>query len=270
MNQNWGQATKRNIMVGPQLYKYLDFEGGLKMLKNHNLQFTNPSKLNDPFDCHPSLINFSKVPEGECKVLQAEIVSLIKLIPYNSIWEDSWVCSLSKVNDALLMWSYYSSHSGVCIGVDISKAKGYFSCVWNGRGTGVDILEVQYKEIVEKPDFFHDIDEGDLYRYQLSTKAKAWEHEQEIRLLIFTPYYGGVPSDPPKPQEKENGELDYKGLRFYPQIGKECFSSLYLGINMDKDKQDEIVGVARALNPEMKIYKMTVDPDAFRLKPMPV
>lgn len=257
-------------MVGPQLYKYLDFEGGLEMLKNHNLQFTNPSRLNDPFDCHPSLINFSNVPDEKCKKWSADIVSLMELVPYKKTWDDAWICSLSKVNDALLMWSYYSSHSGVCIGVDISRAKKYFECVWNGCGTGVDILEVQYEEILEKPDFFHDFNKGNFFRYQLSTKAKDWAHEQEIRLLIYRPYCGGVSCDPPKPQKDENGEFDYKGLRFYPQIGKECFCSLYLGINMDKDKQDEIVGVARALNPEMKIYKMTVDPDAFRLKPVPV
>lgn len=257
-------------MFGPQLYKYLNFEGGLKMLKNHNLQFTNATKLNDPFDCHPGLINFSNVPAEKCKNWPANIVSLMEFVPYKKNWEDSWICSLSKVNDALLMWSYYSSHNGVCIGVDISKAKDYFSCVWNGVNTGVEILEVQYKEIVEKPDIFHNFDCGNFFRYQLSTKAKAWNHEQEVRLLLYTPFCGGVPCAPRKPQKDENDVIDYKDLRFYPQIGKECFCSLYLGINVEKDKQDEILKVARWLNPEMKIYKMSVDPDAFRLKPQAI
>ena len=35
------------------LYKYLDVNGGLAMLEHHNLQFTNSTKFNDPFDCHP-------------------------------------------------------------------------------------------------------------------------------------------------------------------------------------------------------------------------
>lgn len=38
-------------MTSPVLYKYLDADGGLNMLKYHNLQFTNASRLNDPFDC---------------------------------------------------------------------------------------------------------------------------------------------------------------------------------------------------------------------------
>ena len=45
------------------LFKYLDFKGGLAMLEHHNLQFTNATKFNDPFDCHPALFDYSNVPE---------------------------------------------------------------------------------------------------------------------------------------------------------------------------------------------------------------
>lgn len=46
-----------------KLYKYLDVNGGLMMLHNSNLQFTNATRLNDPFDCHPALFDFSHAPE---------------------------------------------------------------------------------------------------------------------------------------------------------------------------------------------------------------
>lgn len=36
-------------MKASKLYKYLDVDGGLAMLSNSNLQFTNATKLNDPF-----------------------------------------------------------------------------------------------------------------------------------------------------------------------------------------------------------------------------
>lgn len=49
-------------MESIKLYKYLDAQGGLAILSNGNIQFTNATKLNDPFDCHPSLIDFSQVP----------------------------------------------------------------------------------------------------------------------------------------------------------------------------------------------------------------
>jgi hypothetical protein len=42
-------------MSETKLYKYLDSNGGLKMLEYSNLQFTNATKLNDPFDCHPAV-----------------------------------------------------------------------------------------------------------------------------------------------------------------------------------------------------------------------
>ena len=43
-------------------YKYLDAKGGLEMLENSNLQFTNATKFNDPFDCHPALFDYSNAP----------------------------------------------------------------------------------------------------------------------------------------------------------------------------------------------------------------
>lgn len=51
------------------LYKYLDIKGGKMMigmegaLKRPNIQFTNASQLNDPFDCHPNLMDYSEIPE---------------------------------------------------------------------------------------------------------------------------------------------------------------------------------------------------------------
>ena len=36
--------------VYPILYKYLDIDGAKKMLSNSNLQYTNATKFNDPFD----------------------------------------------------------------------------------------------------------------------------------------------------------------------------------------------------------------------------
>ena len=48
-----------------KLYKYLDVKGGLKMLQKSKLQFTNATRLNDPFDCHPAMFDFSDAPVNE-------------------------------------------------------------------------------------------------------------------------------------------------------------------------------------------------------------
>ena len=56
-------------MVASKLYKYLDANGGLLMLQNSNLQFTNATKFNDPFDCH-EIIKAAKRLNPEIKIYQ--------------------------------------------------------------------------------------------------------------------------------------------------------------------------------------------------------
>ena len=69
------------------LYKYLNADGGLEMLKHHNLQFTNATKFNDPFDCHPALINFSNVPKEACKAWSADDKTALTLNPDIKIYQ---------------------------------------------------------------------------------------------------------------------------------------------------------------------------------------
>ena len=245
------------------LFKYLDAEGGLKMLTNSNLQFTNAAELNDPFDCHPSLIDFSQVPKERTKYWDKEDVVAVESNHYELLRDKAWVCSLSKLHDSLLMWSYYGNHKGVCIGIDMEKADQYLSRIHCNLFIGAFDMEVQYKDIIEKPDYFHDAE--DFYRYQLSTKAKAWEHEQEVRLILIDPSLAftqmALPYEP-----KEDEITDWKEVRAYPKIGGECFESLYLGIKIDEEEKENIIKIARKCNPNIKIYQMTIDPDAFRLK----
>lgn len=248
------------------LYKYLDADGALKMLKYHNLQFTNATKLNDPFDCHPSLIDFSNVPAEKCRVWSAKDISVLESSPYKRIHETAWICSLSKVYDSLLMWSYYGAHKGVCIGLDMTKAREYLH-IPNGVYLEALEMEVQYRDVVEKTDYYRHKGLVDYWRYQLSTKAKAWEHEKEVRLVLIKPFNSGAPYDYAQEACKEDGSVDYQDVRFYPSIGKECFSALYLGVNIDKKKEQSLIETARNCNPEMNIYRMTIDPNAFRLVP---
>ena len=245
------------------LFKYLDAEGGLKMLTNSNLQFTNAAELNDPFDCHPSLIDFSQVPEERTKYWDKEDIIAVESNHFELLRDKAWVCSLSKLHDSLLMWSYYGNHKGVCIGIDMEKANQYLSRIHCSVFIGAMEMDVQYKDIIEKPDFFHDT--KDYYRYQLSTKAKAWEHEQEVRLLLIEPSLSFTPMVLPD-ESKEGKITDWKEVRAYPKIGGECFVSLYLGIKINEEKKAEIIKTALTLNPGIKIYQMTINPKAFRLK----
>ena len=252
-------------MATSKLYKYLDDEGGLKMLKNSNLQFTNATQLNDPFDCHPGLLDFSNVPDdGLTRVWGKERAALLKSSPHDQLYSQAWICSLSKVRDSLLMWSYYSRHTGVCIGLDMVKVREYLSSLFCEISVGTEELEVQYKEIVEKPDSFNS--SKDLFHYQLSTKAKDWAHEQEIRLVLREPSPAFIPMRLMGKRKCIRKKNDWKELRAYPHLGGECFDSLYLGIKIDGKKKNELIEIARKLNPEIRIYQMRSNPLSFKLE----
>lgn len=243
------------------LYKYLDFNGGLMMLHYGNLQFTNATQLNDPFDCHPSLIDFSDVPKEACGGWTPEIIEELRRDPFRRTREEAWICSLSKIYDSILMWSYYSKHKGICIGLDMEKVRKCLSRMHGSVVIGCLEMEVQYEDIVEKPDYFRDA--KDFFHYQISTKAKAWEHEQEVRLFILNPspaYMALLPG-----QNDDKGPIDWKEMKAFPEIGGECFESVYLGINMNAEEKSKIIRVARKLNPGIKIFQMEIDANAFRL-----
>ena len=254
-----------------KLYKYLDVNGGLMMLRNSNLQFTNATRLNDPFDCHPALFDFSNAPEYPNNWPPKDFMVEKGKIDTENLRNSAWICSLSKIHDSLLMWSYYGNHKGVCIGLDMEKANKYLSSIHCGIYVGAMEMEVRYLDVIDKPDYFRGAE--DFFRYQLSTKAKAWEHEQEVRLLLLDPtpasrlqhpFYAPM-ALPYRPKRKKE-VIDWKEVRAYPHLGGECFDSLYLGIKMDLKKRERIIAEARKCNPAIKVFQMTIDPDAFRLK----
>ena len=174
--------------------------------------------------------------------------------------EEAWICSLSKVFDSILMWSYYNKHKGVCIGLDIERTTKYLD-VKQGMMVFNSGYEVKYQDIIEKPDYFRD--SVDCFYYQMCTKAKEWEHEQEVRMFIInpSPMYMALPY---KPKGKKQ-VIDWKEVRSYPRIGGECFDSIYMGVNIDQKIKTKILELSRKLNPDIKIYQMTVNPDAFKL-----
>lgn len=240
------------------------------MLLNSNLQFTNATRLNDPFDCHPALFDFSNVPVNEYNWPPADFLFKKGVTDMENLRNSAWVCSLSKIHNSVPMWAYYCNHKGVCIGLDMKKADKYLSRIQCGIYIGAMEMEVQYRDVIEKPDYFHDT--RDYFHYLLSTKAKDWAHEQEVRLLLIDPTPASNNNNPffapmGLPYKTKRKEIvDWREVRAYPHLGEECFESLYLGIKIGKEEKERIIKVARKCNPSIKIYQMEVDPEAFRLK----
>lgn len=250
----------------PRLYKYLDVEGGLSMLKKSNLQFTNATQLNDPFDCHPALFDYSEpevyITENGIEWPPTDFLSEKGVCDMTNLRNSTWICSLSKVYNSLLMWSYYNNHKGICIGINMdifrdNLPKMVFSSLYQ-----VLELEVNYDEIIKKPNYFND--HQGFWGYQISTKAKEWSHEQEVRLALLNPSPGLIPASVPRKPKKDE-IVDSKVVRYYPVINKKCFESVYLGVRITEEDKKNIIDVARKLNPDIKIYQMKTDPEHFKL-----
>ena len=241
------------------LYKYLDINGAIMMLHYSNLMYANATTFNDPFDCHPCLIDFSIVPSERCKKWNATIIEELESNRYINNRNDLWICCLSKVNDSLLMWSYYNKHAGVCIGLNMEHVKKYIHAGY-GMMVTTQGQDVKYIDIINKPDYYRDRE--DFFSYQVFTKAKAWEHEQEVRLFIFKPLPMFMAL---LPFQQDKNELNWKEVRSFVKIGPECFDSIYLGVNISNTDRDRIIRLAKKVNPEIKVYQMIPDTNSFNL-----
>ena len=236
------------------------------MIGNQNLQFTNATQLNDPFDCHPKLIDYSNVPASrlhgwipkEWWMEKEEIDAL-------NLRNNTWLCSLSKVNNSLIMWSHYCyNHKGVCIGLDMYNVIQSVPKMFGSMFLDPLVLDVQYLDIIKRPDGY--LRAKDLFGYQWRTKAKDWEYEQEVRLVVPKPssmYAAFTPEQFDNPKE----EWDWREIHHYMPLKGECFESIYFGVNTEQTEKERIIKYAREkLNPQIKLYQMRVDDEAFRLK----
>lgn len=268
-----------NQMGETKLYKYLDADGGLMMLYYSTLMFTNATQLNDPFDCHPAFRDLSSTPDSAREGVPGNILSQIEYNNGLRRKENAYVCSLSKVYDSILMWSYYNRHSGICIGLDMEKTRKYLNRMM-GLLLGCAELEVEYRDVI------NETHASNFLSYYFATKAKEWQHEQEIRLVSYDPspmHMRLLPGQYEKNMsfckrvkhlfnkwENEDELMDWKEVRAFLDIGGECFDSLYLGVKLNekknKGKKEIIIKAAKKCNPNIKIYQMTIDPKAFRLK----
>lgn len=247
------------------LYKYIDMKGAKLMLGNQNLQFTNANQLNDPFDCHPKLLDYSNAPERTRQGwIPEEWWKLKEEIDATNLRNDTWLCSLSKINDSILMWSHYCyNHSGVCIGLDIDKVMDSIPPLFGTVYLKPLVLDVKYRDIIERPNKYHSA--VHVFTYQWETKAKDWEYEQEVRLVMPKPSFRYIRLSPE--QTKRNDSIDEREIRRYLPLKGECFESIYFGVNVDKTEKENIIQFAcTKLNPQIKLYQMQVDDNAFRLQ----
>lgn len=249
------------------LYKYINIEGARWMLgmekgrRYPNLQFTNPSKMNDPFDCDKNLLDYSDIPDAMTNGwIPKERLREKEINDAHNKRYFAWICSLSKVKDELLMWAHYcNNHSGICIGLNIDIIIKNTYPLFDSIYCEPLIEDVQYRDITQCPDF-----KTVPWDYQLVTKDKRWEYEQEVR-LIFPHATHRIAEFPASAKSNDAAEL-----RDYLPLKSDSIESIYFGKDIDSKEKSKIIKHIRKLNPETKLYQMQVDENAFRLKAEPL
>ena len=62
---------------------------------------------------------------------------------------------------------------------------------------------------------------------------------------------------------------DWREIHHYLPLKKECFDSIYFGINTEQTEKEKIIQyVRKELNPQIRLYQMEVDENALRLRPV--
>jgi hypothetical protein len=246
------------------LYKYLDLDGALAMLKKKNIQFTNATQFNDPFDCHPYLLEFvntkAELQSGRITPFYLPQVAEARL---SATRDCTWLCCLSKSKDNLLMWSYYTNHVGVCLGLE---RRFLFQSFW--RYNGIEQFtwgtDVQYKDILDRPRYYEH--EVESFQYQICTKGMDWQHEQEVRFAIFNPVLKVIPNSA-KWYRRYRSYSSMRTVRLYPTLSPRAFQEVYFGLRTPENIKKGIIKLALKVNPAIKFYQMKIQPDRFALQP---
>jgi hypothetical protein len=202
------------------LYHYTSGQGLFGIINSDELQCSNINFLNDPSEksYFQDLCKLVFKESSECEQIFSTLFndSFQKAVvnPF-----ETFIASFSKNEDSLSMWNYYAKGNGYNIGLDIDKiieenkdanlAIQKIDLVYDHEKQVMDTLNFiqsykqsaeKYKEydeklkVVENEDDYHEysleqnylIEEFNygIYELGLGFKHKAYEREQEVRLII--------------------------------------------------------------------------------------
>ncbi len=203
----------------------------LESFKDEKVNMSSPTTFNDPFDC-PILELFTQYGDDISKLASESYKECLKIACFikNTKVQPRLDNDGNRIyvpkhgNDSEeylneLMWAHYANnHKGVCI-------KYHFEN---------DITKFADKN-KNQIAYFRDIEytlDMDIYRKNgainlqdaFFVKGKAWEYENELRLLAYDP----------------NGTGDYASIE-----AKDSIAVVYFGLKCPKDKKAEIIEILK-------------------------
>lgn len=242
----------------PRLYKYQPFdEHSRENLKKHQIWFSKPIELNDPYDCDIRLrilrssdeeysrfyrlvritandaryFDKGRPNERLKKVVNRVAPEMLDTIKQR-VLSDRGIACFSEENDNLLLWSHYAQkHSGFCL--EFNTSFGPFS-------TGL-LREVKYEQDIPSVNLTDIVDRDRKYSTfdkMFTTKAICWSYEREWRIIDWEP--GG------KPYESE------------------CLTAVYFGLKMQENHKFCIMDILKD-SPTTKFFDMLRSDSTFQL-----
>jgi hypothetical protein len=249
------------------LYKYRDLSGGNReyvrqTIVNNRVWFSSPADFNDPFDCraHMSFRGSKKdwqkylfglfkkyAPHLNRVQRQAEIARVFRTEKrhknpevFRNVLADAQrdinglgVFCLSTCNDDILMWSYYANrHTGVCLG--FAHQVGLLGAAY----------PVEYASEFPEVDYLSD---GDMRKLKANilTKASAWSHEREWRVI-----------------DRVRGP----GVR---QFSPEVLVAVIFGARMSQEDRKEIISWIEARRNKPQLYEACLKDRVYGLEVRP-
>ena len=238
----YSQAGANHSSYQLECYAYRSAsEYMIDALKNEKLSMSAPTTFNDPFDC-PILELLNQYGDAISKLIREAYQECLKITCFvkntklepkfdeegDRIWEPKHANDPEEFLNEL-MWAHYAkNHTGICI-------KYHFH---NDLTKFADKAKNQIA-------YFRDIEytsDMDVYRKNgainlrdaFFAKSKAWEYENELRLLAYDP----------------NGSGDYASIDV-----KDSVAAVYFGLKCPRDKREEIMDILKDRKWVSEIWK---------------
>lgn len=256
-------VNEEDVLSFPVIFKYYNKEIGLSALKESTLQFSHPSRFNDPFDCNVNLFEFTeedtqafcnyifeKSVKGDEEREQLFYKNYQELVrtDFKRVMErlierensDRGISCFSKISNNLLMWAHYASnHKGICIGYDILKLRNFM------RENKISVFfKVNYVEAIEPQTYFSERESA--LGYWLTTKQISWQYEQEVRLI----------SEPFQFDCEKSTILN---------IPMDIIKEVTLGYGSEEKTRVEVINLVSNKIPHAKVYQIQPNYRTFEL-----
>lgn len=236
------------------------------VIRDQEIYFAHPEQLNDPFELKPYLTwgpgrhddavraemaagITRHAPHLEAREVDALVAARFERMAtdeferHAGFWSiaarSTGIFSLSRRVDSALQWAYYGQdHSGVCLEFTRTPETDYtqfFPVHYTDERPPIDL-----KRMLVEPEYCA------IKLFEaVTTKARVWEHEDEVRML-----------------------WDSYGAREFP---RDLLTGVYFGMTADREAAEAFCSLlVESSFEDLPIYSMAMRVDTYAILPVPI